>query len=75
MTDKITTEKVSTDLVQISSKQLFEEVAKRLMEIYKAEHGQEFRFGIFEFVVHDGRFQGIEEHAKNKRFWNQRMSS
>lgn len=47
---------------------LFEEVAARLRNQYLVQHGLEFLFGCFEFIFHEGRFQGIEDRPRNKRY-------
>jgi hypothetical protein len=52
----------------LSDDSLFEEVAQRLRCIYQREHGLPFLYGSFDFVIHQGRFQSIEERPKNKRY-------
>lgn len=55
---------------------LFEEVASRLKRIYRRQHQLDFLYGCFEFIFHDGRFQGIEERPRFKRYRSpQRMKS
>lgn len=54
---------------------LFEEVANRLRRNYQREHGVPFQYGSFEFVFHQGRFQSIEERARNKRYVSPPKSS
>lgn len=46
-----------------------EEVARRLKEQYLKENGLEFKFGTFRFVFHKGRFQGVEECLRNKKYF------
>ena len=46
-----------------------QEVARRLKEQYFKEHGSEFKFGTFRFVFHKGRFQGVEECLRNKKYF------
>jgi len=52
----------------ITDAALFEEVARRLKRLYRSEHGLDFLYGCFEFIFHDGRFQGIEDRPRNKRY-------
>lgn len=55
-------------ITSISDEALFEEVASRLKRLYRKQHGLEFLFGCFEFVFHQGRFQGIEDRPRYKRY-------
>lgn len=45
-----------------------EEVARRLKEQYLKDRGTDFLFGTFRFVFHKGRFQGLEEWPRNKKY-------
>lgn len=47
-----------------------EQVARRLKEQYLKDRGTEFLFGTFRFVFHKGRFQGLEEWPRNKKYLN-----
>jgi len=47
-----------------------EQVARRLKEQYLKDRGSEFLFGTFRFVFHKGRFQGLEEWPRNKKYLN-----
>ena len=47
---------------------LFEEVASRLRKLYQDQHGMDFLYGCFEFIFHEGRFQGIEDRPRYKRY-------
>lgn len=47
---------------------LIEEVALRLQYQFRSENGREFRYGSFRFIFHDGRFQGVEDWPRNKRY-------
>lgn len=47
---------------------LFEAVASRLKSLYRREHGMDFLYGCFEFIFHEGRFQGIEDRPRSKRY-------
>lgn len=48
--------------------ELLEEVARRLQKRFKKRHGTDFRYGTFEFVFHDGRFQSVEERPRSKGY-------
>ena len=52
----------------ISDTTLFEEVAARLRNLYQEQHSMEFLYGCFEFIFHEGRFQGIEDRPRYKRY-------
>ena len=47
---------------------ILEEAAKRLCEQYAREHGKPFLFGTFRFLFHEGRFQGVEDWPRNRRY-------
>lgn len=53
-------------LITHSDEAVFEEAARRLRQQYARKNGGEFLHGRFEFIFHDGRFQGIEEHHRAK---------
>jgi hypothetical protein len=53
---------------ELSDDAVLEEAARRLQKQYSREHGNEFAYGTFRFVFHDGRFQGIEDWPRNKRY-------
>jgi hypothetical protein len=55
-------------LSQLGDDAVLEEAARRLQAQYKKEHGNEFMYGSFRFIFHDGRFQGIEDWPRNKRY-------
>ena len=61
-------------LAQLQDEQVLEEAAKRLQQQYKGDHGTEFKYGSFRFIFHDGRFQGIEEWPRNKRYISPKRS-
>lgn len=63
-----TSESKMNALESVPDATLFEEVAKRLKRLYQTQHGLDFLFGVFEFIFHDGRFQGIEERPRFKRY-------
>lgn len=65
------TSKVNTiqGLSNTDFNRFLEEVAQRLKEQYLKEHGTEFKFGTFRFVFHKGRFQGVEECLRNKKYF------
>ena len=58
----------STGIDNVTDEVLFEEVASRLKRLYRKQHHLEFLYGCFEFVFHDGRFQGIEDRPRYKRY-------
>ena len=47
---------------------LFEEVAARLRKLYQAQHRIDFLYGCFEFIFHEGTFQGIEDRPRYERY-------
>lgn len=59
---------VNINLLPLSDEQILEEAARRLREQYAKEHGSEFLYGSFRFIFHDGRFQGVEDWPRNKRY-------
>ena len=58
----------SVDLGNYADEYLFQEVANRLKRHFRLRAGTDFRFGAFEFVFHDGRFQGIDAKSKHKLY-------
>lgn len=52
----------------VSDGALFEEVAVRLKRLYRVQHGLDFLYGCFEFIFHEGRFQGVEDRPRYKRY-------
>ena len=59
---------VNQPFTKADDAEIFEEAAVRLCKQYRGQHGIDFQFGCFEFVFHDGRFQGIEERPRFKRY-------
>lgn len=55
-------------LESMSDPVLFEEVARRLKRQYRHQHGMEFQYGCFEFIFHEGRFQGVEDRPRYRRY-------
>jgi hypothetical protein len=55
-------------LTAYSDEELLEETALRLQKRFKKKHGSDFRYGSFEFVFHDGRFQSVEERPRSKGY-------
>ena len=47
---------------------VLEEAAKRLQAQFAKENKVRFLYGTFRFVFHDGRFQGVEDWPRNKRY-------
>jgi len=60
--------KQQTELSIMSDELILEEAAARLQAQYAREHGSQLAFGTFRFVFHDGRFQGVEDWPRNKRY-------
>ena len=52
----------------LTDETVLEEAARRLQKQYADEHGADFSYGTFRFVFHDGRFQGVEDWPRNKRY-------
>ena len=67
MTGKSNTAQIHVDA---DFNRFLQEVAQRLKEQYLKEHGSEFKFGTFRFVFHKGRFQGVEECLRNKKYFS-----
>ena len=61
-------EKKKGGLETVQDSTLFEEVAARLRKLYQEQHGMDFLYGCFEFIFHEGRFQGIEDRPRYKRY-------
>ncbi len=55
-------------LVQVPDEEILEEAAARLQSQYTRENGNKLKYGTFRFVFHDGRFQGVEDWPRNKRY-------
>lgn len=58
------------ELSTLSDEMIFEEAAVRLKRQFLKDSGRDFKYGCFRFVFHDGRFQGVEDHPMNKRYWS-----
>jgi hypothetical protein len=56
------------DLSILTDELILEEAAARLQAQYARENGSQLAFGTFRFVFHDGRFQGVEDWPRNKRY-------
>ncbi|MBS1983555.1 MAG: hypothetical protein JST16_05225 [Bdellovibrionales bacterium] len=52
----------------LSDEFVFEEAARRLRARYRKRYGSEFRYGSFDFIFHDGRFQSVEERPRSKGY-------
>lgn len=59
---------LNPQIKELSDNEVFEEAAKRLQKQYHQEQGTEFAYGTFRFIFHDGRFQGVEDWPRNKRY-------
>jgi len=62
-------------LTDYSDEAILEEAARRLQKQYVTEHGVTFAYGTFRFIFHDGRFQGVEDWPRNKRYISPKRSS
>lgn len=62
------TEKANDLQKELTDEAVLEEAARRLQQQYMDEHGVEFAYGTFRFIFHDGRFQGVEDWPRNKRY-------
>ena len=56
------------NIKEATDEAVLEEAAKRLQGQYAREHGADFLYGTFRFIFHDGRFQGVEDWPRNKRY-------
>ena len=56
-------------LEMFSDNSVVEEAARRLQKKFLEINGVDFRFGRFEFVFHDGKFQGIDERPYFRSFY------
>ncbi len=65
----------NTQIKELSDETVLEEAARRLQKQYSREHGIEFSYGTFRFLFHEGRFQGIEDWPRNKRYVSPKRSS
>lgn len=64
----MTESKTSAVVKDLTDEVVLEEAARRLQKQYADEHGTDFSYGTFRFVFHDGRFQGVEDWPRNKRY-------
>ena len=55
-------------LSEVSDEAILEEAANRLQAQYAKDHRARLLYGTFRFVFHDGRFQGVEDWPRNKRY-------
>ena len=60
--------KTGATVKDLTDETVLEEAARRLQKQYADEHGAVFSYGTFRFVFHDGRFQGVEDWPRNKRY-------
>lgn len=56
------------ELSKLSDELVLEEAAARLQTQFAREHGNSLLYGTFRFIFHDGRFQGVEDWPRNKRY-------
>lgn len=66
--------KTSVEVKELTDEAVLEEAAKRLQKQYAGEHGANFSYGTFRFVFHNGRFQGVEDWPRNKRYVSPKRS-
>ncbi len=59
---------MKTTLQSMSDTEIMEEAAKRLQSQFRKENGSSLLYGSFRFIFHDGRFQGIEDWPRNRRY-------
>jgi hypothetical protein len=62
-------------LLNFSDELILEEAAKRLKAQFEKENRRSFMYGSFRFLFHDGRFQGVEDWPRNKRYQSPRQNS
>jgi len=62
------TEEMIASMSNLSDDNVLEEAARRLQAQYARENGDVLKYGTFRFVFHDGRFQGVEDWPRNKRY-------
>ena len=55
-------------LQAISDDFILEEAARRLQRQFHRQYGISLMYGTFRFLFHDGRFQGVEDWPRNKRY-------
>ena len=55
-------------LSALSDDVVLEEAATRLRTQFARESGGAFLYGTFRFIFHEGRFQGVEDWPRNKRY-------
>jgi len=61
-------QKNQSRLAEFPDELVLEEAADRLRHQFARDNGHEFLFGSFRFVYHEGRFQGVEDWPRNKRY-------
>ena len=62
--------KLIEELQSLEDEVILEEAAKRLQAQFSRENANPFLFGSFRFIFHDGRFQGVEDWPRNKRYFS-----
>ncbi len=56
------------NLKEMPDGDLFEEVALRLRKQYLTQFNEQFLYGCFEFIFHKGKFIGVEDRPRFKRY-------
>jgi hypothetical protein len=62
-------------LLNVSDELILEEAARRLKTQFEKDNRRAFMYGSFRFLFHDGRFQGVEDWPRNKRYQSPRRNS
>lgn len=58
----------AVSLQEATDQMVLEEAAARLQTQYTRDHGAKLLYGTFRFLFHEGRFQGVEDWPRNKRY-------
>jgi hypothetical protein len=64
-----------SQIASMTDEQVLEAAAERLQAQYQKENGNDLLYGSFRFIFHDGRFQGVEDWPRNKRYLSPKRSS
>ena len=59
---------LAVSIKEMSDEVILEEAAARLQVQYTRENGSRLLYGTFRFLFHEGRFQGVEDWPRNKRY-------
>ena len=61
-------ESKAVSLHEATDQMVLEEAAARLQTQYTRDHVGKLLYGTFRFLFHEGRFQGVEDWPRNKRY-------